>query len=126
MTSHGHFAWNELITNDVEKARAFFASLVGWSGSAMPMPGGHTYWVFEQDGKPAGGLVSLEALGMTGMPPTWFSYLEVDDVDARVKAVEAAGGKVTRPPWDIPNVGRIAVIQDPTGAHLGLMTSVRR
>ena len=126
MVTHGHFAWNELITGDVEKAKAFFAQAVGWSASPMPMPGGHVYWVFEQDGKPAAGVVSLEALGLTGMPPSWFSYLEVDDVDARLKAVEAAGGKVTRPPWDIPNIGRIAVIQDPTGAHLGIMTSVRR
>jgi uncharacterized protein len=126
MASHGHFAWNELITHDLETAKAFFAAAVGWTGSAMPVPDGLTYWVFEQNGAPVAGLVSLESLGLTGMPPTWFSYLEVDDVDARIKAVEAAGGKVTRPPWDIPNVGRIAVIQDPTGAQLGLMTSVQR
>ena len=67
----------------------------------------------------------MDMTGMTppGAPPQWFEYIEVDDVDHRVALVEENGGKVLRPPFNIPNVGRIAIITDATGAALGLMTS---
>ena len=61
-----------------------------------------------------------------GAPPHWFDYIEVDDVDHRVALVPENGGNVLRPPFDIPNVGRIAIIADATGAAVGLMTSTPR
>ena len=57
-----------------------------------------------------------------GMPPTWVPYVTVADVDALVKKVVSLGGKVHMPPTDIPTVGRFAVIQDPQGAVLNLIT----
>lgn len=108
------------MTTDVEKAKAFYAATVGWQIDAMPMPNG-TYWIAKVDGKPVAGMMTMQGLP-AGTPPHWFAYLEVDDVDARVKAMAANGGKVMRPPFDIPDVGRIAIIADATGAALGLMT----
>jgi hypothetical protein len=67
----------------------------------------------------------MDMKGVTppGVPPHWFSYIEVDDVDARTAKVKASGGQVMREPFDIPGVGRIAIIADATGAHVGIMTS---
>ncbi len=119
--SHGSFAWNELMTNDVEKAKAFYAKTIGWSIEEMPMPSG-TYWLAKLDGKPVAGMMAMAGTVPPGTPPHWFAYLEVDDVDARLKKVAANGGKVVREPFDIPGVGRIAILADATGAMLGWMT----
>ena len=56
------------------------------------------------------------------MPPHWFTYVAHSDVDAAVKENEAAGGQTMRPGFDVPDVGRIAIICDPTGAVVGIMT----
>jgi len=120
--SHGTFVWNELLTTDVEKAKAFYATALGWLYEPMTMQQGGTYWVAKLDGKPVGGILSMEGIVPQGVPPHWFSYIEVDDVNARVALVEANGGKVIRPPFDIPDVGRIAILTDPTGAPIGWMT----
>jgi uncharacterized protein len=52
------------------------------------------------------------------------SYLAVDDVDARVKKAIAAGAKLMKPAFDVPNVGRIAILTEPGGAGVGWMTPV--
>ncbi|MEC8584227.1 MAG: VOC family protein, partial [Pseudomonadota bacterium] len=57
------------------------------------------------------------------LPPHWFSYIEVDDVNARVAKAETAGAKILRPPFEVPDVGRIGILVDPTGAAVGWMTS---
>ena len=57
-----------------------------------------------------------------GTPPNWGTYITVDDVDAIVKKVKALGGKVLLEPQDIPDVGRMATIQDLQGAVLMVMT----
>jgi uncharacterized protein len=122
--AHGNFAWNELMTPDVDKAKSFYAATVGWTIEAMAMPNG-TYWIAKIDGKPVAGIMNMTGMVPPGTPPHWFSYLEVDDVDARVKSMAGQGGKVMRPPFDIADVGRIAIIADTTGAVLGLMTPKR-
>ena len=110
------------MTTDVEKAKAFFATTIGWSYEGMSIQTGGTYWVAKLDGKPIAGIMNMEGVVPPGIPPHWFSYIEVDDVDARIAGVEANGGKVIRQPFDIPEVGRIGIITDPTGAPMGWMT----
>jgi predicted enzyme related to lactoylglutathione lyase len=122
--AHGSFAWNELMTNDVEKAKAFYRSAIGWELEEMKMASG-SYWIAKKDGIMVAGLMDMTGMTPPGVPPHWFAYIEVDDVDARVKAVAANGGTIMRPPFDIPDVGRIAIISDPTGAAVGLMTPKR-
>lgn len=122
MWTHGHFYWNELMTTDVEKAKDFYAKTLGWTYEAMPMPDG-VYHVIGDGGKmPIGGLMDMPKEVPAGTPPHWFSYIAVDDVDKRVAALEKEGGTVMRPPFDIPGVGRIAIVQDSTGAVMGWMT----
>ncbi|MDJ1159493.1 VOC family protein [Chelatococcus sp. SYSU_G07232] len=118
---HGHFAWNELMTDDVEKAKAFYAAALGWSFESFPMENSQ-YWVAKAGDAPVAGLMAIEDVA-PGAPPHWFAYVEVDDIDARVAAAEREGGTVLRAPFDVPGVGRIAILRDPTGAAMGWMTS---
>jgi predicted enzyme related to lactoylglutathione lyase len=123
MWSHGSFYWNELMTRDVEQAKKFYGSSIGWGFDAMPMPNG-TYWVAKMGDKPVAGIFPLSGPEFEGVPESWMSYLAVDDVDARLKAAKAAGAKVMREPFDVPDVGRIAILKEPGGAGIGWITPV--
>lgn len=120
---HGTFYWNELLTTDVEKCEAFYKTVVGWDTDVMPMPDGTQYKFLKAPGvdRPAGGMMSITP-EMGSIPPHWAAYVAVDDVDAAVAKVEDAGGKVLKPPFDVEGVGRIAIVADPTGGALGLIT----
>ena len=122
--SHGSFYWNELMTRDAERAKKFYKDTIGWSFDAMPMEHG-TYWMAKMGDKPAGGIFPLTSPQFDGVPESWMSYLAVDDVDARVKKAVAAGAKLMRPIFDVPNVGRIAVLAEPGGAGVGWMTPAK-
>ena len=129
MPDNATFYWNELVTSDVEGAKKFYQSVLGWTAEEMPMPSGHKYNVMKANGKPACGIMSSEATGMHEEggedegDSQWLSYIHVADVDAAVKKAEAAGGGVIKPCFDIPGVGRIAVVEDSTGAVIGMMTA---
>lgn len=125
MTEHGHFHWNELVTRDVAKAKQFYGSTIGWTFDAMPTPDG-TYWVAKMGDAFVGGLFPISGPQWEGVPEHWMSYLAVDDVDARVKKAVAAGARLMRPAFDIPGVGRIAILTEPGGAGVGWITPVPR
>ncbi|HTZ01094.1 MAG TPA: VOC family protein [Xanthobacteraceae bacterium] len=120
--SHGTFYWNELCARDVDKAKTFYAGTMGWSFDAMPMPGGGAYWVAKMGDDPVGGIFDISGHDFDGMPEQWMSYIAVDDVDARVKKAVAAGAKLMKPVFDVPNIGRIAVLREPGGAGVGWIT----
>ncbi len=122
--SHGSFYWNELMTRDAEKAKNFYASTIGWTFEAMPMPDG-TYWVAKSGDVPVGGLFPLSSPQFDGVPESWMSYLAVDDIDARVKKAQAAGATLMRPIFDVRDVGRIAILKEPGGAGIGWMTPAK-
>jgi predicted enzyme related to lactoylglutathione lyase len=121
MWSHGNFYWNELMTHDPERAKRFYADTIGWTYEAMPMPDG-SFWVAKMGDTPVGGIFPMSGPDFDGMPEQWMSYLAVDDVDARLKKATAAGAKIMKPPFDVPGVGRIAIVQEPGGACVGWMT----
>ena len=123
MWSHGHFHWNELMTRDAEKAKKFYADTIGWTFDAMPMPNG-TYWIAKMGDTPVAGIFPLSSPDFEGVPESWMPYLAVDDIDARLKKAAAAGAKVMRAPFEVPGVGRIAILQEPGGAGIGWMTPV--
>jgi predicted enzyme related to lactoylglutathione lyase len=120
----GHFSWNELLTTDVEAAKTFFATTLCWSYEAMPTPFGGTYWIARCGGTPVAGVMAMPPSMPSGTPSHWLPYLTVDDVDAFIGQAVSAGGSVCMPPFDIPAVGRIGVIADPTGAVVALITPV--
>ncbi len=121
MTEHANFHWNELMTADVEAAKAFYEKTIGWKFDSFPMENG-TYWVAMAEGKPVGGIMSSKGIAPPGMPAAWFAYLAVDDIDKRIALVKDAGGQVMREPFDVPMVGRIAMVADATGAAIGWIT----
>ncbi len=117
--THGAFSWSELMTNDPATARDFYGKLFGWSAREMQANGGYT--TFQVGDASVGGMMKIPAEA-EGMPPMWGVYVTVNDVDATVKQAEALGGKVIVAPRDVPTVGRMAVIQDPQGATLSVIT----
>jgi predicted enzyme related to lactoylglutathione lyase len=122
MGQHGHFYWNELMTRDPEAAKAFYGAHIGWRFEAMAMTRGGTYWVCKLGDQLVAGIFDMNRPEFEGIPNHWFAYLAVDDVDARVEQATAAGAKLLRPIFDVPGVGRIAILQDPAGAALGWIT----
>ncbi len=123
MTPNGAFHWNELMTRDPEGAKAFYGATLGWTFDAFnAVEGAPTYWVAMMGELPVGGIYGMTGPDFDGVPEHWFSYVGVEDVDATAEKVAAAGGQVVRPAFDIPSVGRIAIIMDTAGASVGLIT----
>jgi len=122
-TSGGRFVWYELMTTDLAAARAFYSKVVGWEPKDGQMPG-MEYWLFNMGEKQMAGLMALpeEARNM-GSPPSWIGYVGVENVDASAEKAKASGGKGYVEPTDIPNVGRFAVLADPTGAVISLFNA---
>lgn len=123
MAQHGTIVWNELNTWEPEKAAAFYAATLGWTIETMEM-GETTYRVAKLGDRLVAGIFTMTSPQFDGIPSHWFSYVEVDDVDARCAAAAAAGATILHGPFDIPTVGRVGIVKDPTGAVLGWMTSV--
>jgi uncharacterized protein len=124
--THGNFAWHELYTRDVEAAKAFHAATVGWTFEGMPMPEqNRTYWVAKAGDKPVAGVLDMRGIVPDTDPPHWLSYLEVDDVDRLVAEVQSHGGRIVRPPFDVPEFGRIAIGADATDAFMAWVTLKR-
>jgi predicted enzyme related to lactoylglutathione lyase len=117
-------SWVELVTPDQSAARAFYAGLFGWDYDDNDMGEMGHYFIATYDGSELGG-VSAQQPGMEGHPAYWGVYLAVDDVDATTAKVEAAGGTVEAGPFDVGDAGRMAAIQDPTGARVGLWQAGR-
>ena len=108
--------WSELATRDLDKASAFYTSLFGWQtkdSTGQPV----RYIEFTPAGSPmpAGGMIQMDA-NWEGIPAHWGVYVRVEDTDITIAQVKQLGGKICHGPFDAPNVGRIAVCNDPQGA----------
>ena len=116
----GAFSWNELMTSDPAAAKEFYRKLLAWEMEEMKMEN-MTYTVVKVDGDAIGGIMGIPPEA-SGAPPHWGTYITVDNVDQTARSAEALGGKIMEAPRDIPGVGRFAVIQDPQGAVISLIT----
>jgi predicted enzyme related to lactoylglutathione lyase len=118
----GAFSWSELMTSEPAAALRFYSTLLGWSTEKMAMPNGD-YHVLKVGDAAIGGVMAIPSEAKTGgMTPSWGCYVTVQDVDATARKATELGGKVVRGPQDIPGVGRMAVIVDPQGATLNVIT----
>jgi predicted enzyme related to lactoylglutathione lyase len=116
-TPRGKFVWYDVMTTDTKAAAKFYGDVIGWTAEEHPMAGGGSYTVFSKGPAMVAGLMAIpEEMRAQGVPPCWSGYVSTDDVDAEARRVTAAGGAIKRPPTDIPNVGRFAVVADPGGA----------
>ena len=121
----GDFIWYELMTPDPAGAKTFYDAVVGWNIEAQSsFPNGYRM-IGRSDGKFAGGVLPLdEEMKQHGARPTWLGYVSVADVDQTVSSIEQAGGKTLMPAFDIPNIGRVAMITDPQGAPFYVMKPI--
>ena len=110
---HGRFVWFELVTDDADRAKPFYAEVMGWKHTEMDMPGGVKYPMFLAGETPLGGYAPPPK---TDLPTHWVSYVSVDDVDAAAERVESAGGKILMDAFNAPGVGRMQPVADPEGA----------
>jgi predicted enzyme related to lactoylglutathione lyase len=114
----GRFVWHELLTTDTAGAAAFYPKVLPWRTAPSSMPG-YTIWMAGQT--QIGGLMALPAeAGST--PPHWLIYVGTPNVDATCSQAQGLGARVVKPPGDIPNVGRFAVLSDPQGATFAVFT----
>lgn len=113
----GTFCWFELGTTDQNAAKRFYGAVAGWAAADFPMGPNEVYTMFNLDGRNAGACYALnQEMLARGVPPHWLLYVAVTDADATAAKVEAAGGKIVAPVFDVMEFGRMAVCQDPTGA----------
>jgi predicted enzyme related to lactoylglutathione lyase len=120
MSEVAPFCWYELMTTDLPAATAFYSKVVGWAARDSGMPGFH-YSLLSIGGTDIAGAMELPPhLAAAGVPPHWIGYVRVEDVDAMLPRLVAAGGAVHKPAEDIPGVGRFAVVADPHGASFCL------
>ncbi|MBD0283080.1 MAG: VOC family protein [Thermoleophilaceae bacterium] len=112
----GTFNWTDLSTTDPEDAKRFYGGLFGWEAEDVPIPGGGVYTMLRLDGKEACALSAARE----GQMVAWLSYVSVDDVDAVVAGLQELGGTPLGEPFDVLEAGRMAVVQDPTGAAFAL------
>lgn len=125
MTDQTPFIWHELVTSDQNKSGAFFTELLGWTMIEVDAGDFGIYTLFKKDGRDIAGM-------MNPTPDTpdkgsyWHSYISVDDVDVCANRAPALSGKVIVPPHDVPDVGRICIVEDPTGAIAHLMQPLKK
>jgi predicted enzyme related to lactoylglutathione lyase len=122
-TLQGSWIWYELMTPDPAGAKAFYDAVVGWSILPGTTETDGYGFLAKPDDAMVGGVMTLSAeMACHGARPCWLGYIGVDDVDASVTAIEAAGGKCLMPARDVPMVGRIAMVADCCGAPFYVMT----
>ena len=114
----GRFVWHELLTTDTAAAAAFYPKVLPWRTAPSSMPG-YTIWMAGQT--QIGGLMALPAEAVA-TPPHWLVYVGTPNVDATCSQAQGLGARIVKPPADIPNVGRFAVLSDPQGATFALFT----
>ena len=120
------FIWYELLTSDPGAAATFYGAVLGWTVRDSGQPG-MDYRIFNMHGVDVGGLMALPpGAAEAGMRPGWFGYISVADVDKCVARIVAAGGAEHMPVMSVPGVGRMAMVADPQGASLYVMSPIGR
>ncbi|WP_233557171.1 VOC family protein [Rhodophyticola porphyridii] len=121
----GQIVWHDLFTSDRECSMAFYQHVANWTyeverATDFAWGGGEKDFVLALSGDEAGA-------GLAETPPEqengWIAYIEVSDVDVAVKRVGTLGGKIVREPFEVPGVGRNALVRDPLGALVGISLS---
>ena len=119
------FIWHELVTVDQPTSGEFFSELFGWTRKEVDAGPFGTYTLFQKNG--------LDVAGMMNPTPDtpvkgahWHFYVGVQDVDACARRAQLLGGSVLVAPHDVPDVGRVCAVADPTGAVAHLMQPLKR
>ena len=111
----GTFCWADLATTDAAGAKAFYGELFGWEGEDMPAGEAGTYTMLRLGGREVCALYER-----SDATPAWLSYVTVEDADVSSARAGELGGTILQEPFDVLVAGRLALLQDPTGAVLAL------
>lgn len=114
--------WVDLGAKDAAAAREFYQTLFGWQIEVNPDPMYGGYGLAKVNGVDAAGIGPTQS---PDQPSMWSIYIGTEDVDGLAKKVEAAGGTVVAPPFDVGDQGRMAVFIDPTGAAISAWQGTR-
>jgi predicted enzyme related to lactoylglutathione lyase len=109
------FVHLELSTPDLAKAKEFYTAMFGWTYTDNDMGPSGIYSTFKPDSGPAGGIYS-----MPGMPTFWLPYIGVEEIKAATEKTVSLGAKVHMGPQEIPHVGWMTILVDPTGATIAI------
>lgn len=122
----GTFSWAELATTDQRAAEKFYGALFDWDVTSQPIGPTETYTMFKLRGRDSAAAYTMrEDERKSGLPPHWNLYIGVQSADETAKKAAEAGGKVVAPPFDVMDAGRMAVLQDPTGAYFCIWEAKR-
>jgi predicted enzyme related to lactoylglutathione lyase len=119
VTKHepGTFCWIELATTDANAARRFYADLFDWTVNEIPMGENGFYYIAQKNGKDAAALYEMQQeMRAAGIPPNWMTYVCVTNADDVAEQAKSLGGTLMNGPFDVFDLGRMAVIKDPQGA----------
>jgi hypothetical protein len=118
----GGFIWYELMSPDPAASKTFYDAVVGWTVGPEVQEFNGYRMIGRSDGKSNGGILPLtDEMREHGARPIWLGYIHVPDVDRSVASIGQAGGKALMPAFDIPGVGRIAMVADPVGTPFYVM-----
>ncbi len=113
-------SWIDLMSPDVAGSATFYSKLFGWDAvEQFDDEGNHVYTMFRQGGHDVAGLGGQFG-DMAGRPAVWNSYINTADADATAETAEEAGGSIVLAPMDVMDAGRMAILQDPSGAMISL------
>ncbi len=115
--TNGVFGWNELITSDIEKAKDFYVKLFGWAPTIMQKK----YTSFKNKEEKIAGVMEKKK-----QKPFWLPYVTVNDIDKTVEKAKQLGAAVLTPPTYAPDIGRFAIIKDPQGAVIAVITYIKK
>jgi uncharacterized protein len=113
----GTITWTDLTVEHAERLRDFYAAVVGWTPSPVPM-GGYSDFAMNVDGEGVAGICYARG-GNADLPPYWLIYITVEDLDDSIATCQRLGGSVVTPPRGYGG-GRFCVIKDPAGAVCAL------
>lgn len=116
--------WNELNTRDPEAAKSFYGDVFGWGFEEREFETG-AYTSLKMGENSVGGMIDIAGRAPDEVPAHWLVYFAVDDVDGAVAKAQGTGGGLALEPFDIAEVGRIAIVKDPFGAVFAVMTPDR-
>jgi predicted enzyme related to lactoylglutathione lyase len=117
----GTFCWSELATPDQAAAKVFYGGLFGWEANDTPVGDGVFYSMQLVGGRPVAAIAPQpQQQREAGVPPLWNSYVSVESADAVAERAKELGAAVHAPPFDVMEVGRMAVLKDPQGAYFML------
>lgn len=125
MPKTGEFCWNELATANVQGAKDFYGKVFGWEFHDEEL-GDMTYTMIKHNGKDCGGIWAIPKDKQKQIPPHWMAYILVENLEKALEKAVKHGATEMKPPTNAGDMGRLAIIVDPVGAHIALWQPLKK